>query len=210
MKIYLASSWKNKEECLSLAALLRSEGHEVDCFCDPSTGRYSFHWSEMVEREEDLATFDQFHFQADPRAENAFREDKRWLDWAEALVLLLPCNRSAHLEGGFAKGQGKRLYILGPFPPGEFEVMYGFADGIYRYTDRAELKRFLADLAELKCDRCGDLAQTKFGPGDANMKLCPLCWVDWTYFSDKEYNSEKDWRRHYDAFCLTERMGALP
>lgn len=205
MKIYIASSWKNKEECLSLAGLLRNEGHKVDCFCDTSTGRYSFHWSELVEREEDLADFDQVRFMADPRAERAFQEDKKWLDWAEAVVLLLPSNRSAHLEAGYIKGQGKLLYILGDFPPGEFEVMYGFADGIYRYTDRAELKRFLADLADLKCDRCGGLAQTKFGPGDANMKLCPLCWVDWTYFADREYDGEKDWRKQYATFCATER-----
>ena len=156
MKIYVASSWKNKDLCLSLAAWLRSEGHEVDCFCDPSTGRYSFHWSELVEKEDDLAAFDQFKFMADPRTRRAFDEDKKWLDWAEAVVLLLPSGRSAHLEGGYAKGQGKRLYILGDFRPGEYEVMYGFADGVYRYMDRAELKRFWADL-EHADERKGDL-----------------------------------------------------
>ena len=212
MKIYIASSWKLKDLCLSLARLLRDHGHEVDCFCDPSTGRYSFHWSELVEKEEDLEKFDQFAFMADPRSQRAFQEDKKWLDWAEGVVLVIPPRggRSSHLEAGYIKGRGRRLYVLGEFPPGEFEVMYGFADGTYRVNDRAEMERFLADIDDLKCDRCGAYAPTKFGPGDATMKLCGLCWVDWTYYCDREYRSEKDWRKQYDAFCATERKSFIP
>ena len=210
MKIYIASSWKNEEQCLSLAGLLRNEGHKVDCFCDPSTGRYSFHWSELVKKEEDLATFDQFKFQEDPRTMRAFQEDKKWLDWSEAVVLLLPCGRSAHLEGGYAKGQGKLLYVLGDFPPGEFEVLYGFADGIFRYTCHVEVRRFMAVLAELKCDRCGNLALSTFGPyGDK--RLCPLCWVEWSYHSEANSSranaSSASWEELYSEFCATERKG---
>lgn len=135
MKIYVASSWKNKYQCLLTARLLRMQGHEVDCFCDDSTGRYAFHWTEIAKKEEDLDKLDQFAFQADPRTQRAFAEDKKWLDWADAVVLLLPCNRSAHLEGGYIKGKGKKLYIVGDFSPGEIEVMYLLADGIYRYSD---------------------------------------------------------------------------
>ena len=214
MKLYIASSWKLEDLCLSLARLLRDHGHEVDCFCDPSTGRYSFHWSEMVEREEDLARFDQFAFQEDPRSVRAFDEDKKWLDWSEAVVLVLPFKggRSSHLEAGYAKGQGKRLYVLGQFPPGEYEVMYGFADGIYRSTSEADMKRFLADLADLKCDRCGGLAQSKFGPGDATLRLCPLCWVDWQYYAEARSRecteSEASFLKVYNEFLATERKGA--
>ena len=28
--------------------------------------------------------------------------------------------------------QRKKLFMLGDFPKGEFDVMYGFADGLYR------------------------------------------------------------------------------
>lgn len=144
MKIYIASSWKNQARCLEVAKLLRARGHEVDCFCDGSTGRYSFHWSEMVAREEDLASFDQFRFMRDPRSDRAFDEDFKFIQWAEACVLLLPSGKSAHLEGGYIKGSGRLLYILGDFPPGEFELMYKWADGVFRYDD--DLADFLEAL----------------------------------------------------------------
>ena len=51
----------------------------------------------------------------------------------------LPCGRSAHREEGYEKGQGKKLYMLGDCPQGEIDVMYGFADGLYRYDDIAVL-----------------------------------------------------------------------
>jgi hypothetical protein len=142
MKIYIASSWKNQEKCLLVARLLRSVGHEVDCFCDDSTGRYAFHWTEIVEKEEDLGKLDQFGFQADTRTWRAFREDMKWLDWADAVVLLLPSGRSAHLEAGYKKGQGGQVFILGGFPAGEYEVMYCMADGVYRYPD--DVAQFIA------------------------------------------------------------------
>lgn len=60
-------------------------------------------------------------------ARKAFEADKAGLDWADTVVLLLPAGRSSHLEAGYAVGQGKDLFILGPPVPGEFDVMYGFA-----------------------------------------------------------------------------------
>jgi hypothetical protein len=133
VKIYLASSWKNQEVLIGLAAVLRRHGHEVDCFCDASTGRYVFHWSEMLTSEDkSRSELDAITFLQDERSQRAFAEDKRWIDWAEAVVLVLPAGRSAHLEAGYAKGQGKRLVVLGQFPPGEFDVMYGFADALTR------------------------------------------------------------------------------
>jgi hypothetical protein len=53
------------------------------------------------------------------------------------VVLILPSGKSSHLEAGYAKGCGKKLYIIGGFVKGEFETMYGFADGMF--TDIMEL-----------------------------------------------------------------------
>ena len=131
MKIYIASSWKMENVVKDLALLLRGEGHEVDCFCDDSNGRYVFHWSEIANKEE----LDAISFLADKRTQKAFREDKKWLDWAEICILVVPSGKSAHLEAGYIKGQGKRLLIYGEFPPGEFDVMYGFADGLYKWDE---------------------------------------------------------------------------
>ncbi|MGB9903064.1 MAG: hypothetical protein ACPLQO_00160 [Desulfotomaculales bacterium] len=125
MKIYLASSWKNAEIVRAFALYLRKAGFEADDFTDPSNGRYVFHWSEVGETDK----LDAINFLQDERAQKAFQEDKKWLDWADAVVLILPAGKSAHLEAGYAKGQGKLLVIWQKsFPRGEFDVMYGFAD----------------------------------------------------------------------------------
>lgn len=144
MKIYIASSWKNSELCLSLADLFRAWLHEVDCFCDTSTGRYVFHFTEMVEDEKDLETLNAIRFLADHRSQKAFKEDKTWLDWAEAVVMVLPCGNSAHLEAGYKRGQGGKLFILGEFPAGEFDVMYGFADGLFTFGELDKLRLALS------------------------------------------------------------------
>lgn len=140
MRIYTASSWKNEATVRELATVLRSWGHETDCFADDSTGRFVFHFSAV----ENPNKLDGISFLTDPRSQKAFAEDKKMIDWADAVVLLLPCGKSSHLEAGYAVGCGKKLFIIGEFPKGDFDVMYGFADGMFRYLD--ELKTAL-DLA---------------------------------------------------------------
>lgn len=138
MKIYVASSWKNEEAVLALADHLRNWGHDVDCFADDSTGRFVFHFSEIG----DLDEIDAISFLEDERSQKAFAEDKKMIDWADAVVMLHPCGKSSHLEAGYAVGSGKKLFMLGEFPKGEFDVMYGFADTMIRDFDK--LKDVLA------------------------------------------------------------------
>lgn len=126
-----------------IANLLKHDGHKVDCFCDPSSGRYVFHWTEFVEKEEDLKNYNAISFLDDPRTQRAFIEDKKWIDWAEAVVMLHPCGKSAHLEAGYAKGRGKLLYMWGKWPKGEFDVMYGFADRLFDEDELEELREIL-------------------------------------------------------------------
>lgn len=126
MKIYIASSWNNKEDVRQLAEYLRGYGLEVDDFTDDSEGRYVFHWNELGNLEE----IDAKNFMEDERTQKAFKQDKEMLDWADMVILLLPAGRSSHLEAGYAVGCGKPLLIFAPhgFPKGEFDVMYGFAE----------------------------------------------------------------------------------
>lgn len=131
MKIYIATSWKTAEGARALAELLRARGHEVDCFCDPSTGRYVFDYRE-VEAEADKITAPRML--RSPQAARACEEDYRMLDWCEAVILLLPCGNSAHMEAGYALGKGKHLYILGEFLPGKWDVMYGRAEMLFGIT----------------------------------------------------------------------------
>ena len=79
-------------------------------------------------------------------AQKAFDEDKKWIDWADVVFLLLPAGKSSHLEAGYAKGQGKKLVIFQEnFPKGEFDVMYGFADLIT--NNMSQLVTFLENEA---------------------------------------------------------------
>ena len=135
MKIYIASSWKNAKKVFVLAYFLRELGYEVDAFCDSHNGRYVFHWKEISTNKN---KFNAKTFLKYPQAKKAFEEDKKWLDWCECLILLLPAGRSAHREAGYIKGQGKKLIIYHPagFPDGEFDVMYGFADLVTISLDR--------------------------------------------------------------------------
>ena len=139
LRVYIATSWKMQSDALAIASKLREVGFEVDCFCDPSSGRYVFHWTEFVEKEEDLQKYDAKDFIDDLRTDKAFREDKKWLDWADICLLVLPSGKSAHLEAGYAKGRSKKLYIYGDFKKGEFDVMYGFADKLFRWDEMDEL-----------------------------------------------------------------------
>ena len=143
MKIYIASSWKNQEWVLQTANVLEADGFEVDAFCRSTDKRFAFHWSEFVDDEKDLQNYDACSFLGDARVQKAFKEDKKWLDWSDCVVLVMPCGRSSHLEAGYAKGQDKTLIIYAPngFPKGEFDVMYGFADFMTDKID--EVKEFL-------------------------------------------------------------------
>lgn len=134
-KVYIASSWKNQKIVLALADILEKNGIEVDAFCRSTDKRYSFHWSELVDNEGDLKKYNAIDMLADHRTQKAFKEDKRWLDWSNTVILVLPCGRGSHLEAGYAVGQGKRLFIFGDFPRGEFDVMYGFANGLIKTED---------------------------------------------------------------------------
>lgn len=125
MKIYIASSWKNAALVLMWKGELERHYHEVDAFCDCSSGRFVFNFAE-IENHEQLNAID---FLLDKRTQKAFQEDKKWLDWADCCLLILPAGNSAHLEAGYAKGKGKLLIVWqDEFPAGEFDVMYGFAD----------------------------------------------------------------------------------
>jgi len=56
-----------------------------------------------------------------------------------------------------------------------------------------------------KCDRCGTWSwAAPFGPHN-DKRLCPLCWVEWSYFAEGEYENEVAWNKRYSEFCATER-----
>ena len=134
-KIYVASSWRNPIQ-QSIVTALRNEGHEVYDFRNPAPGNNGFAWSEV---NADWLNWTPEQFKSDlysghPAVERGFKFDKEALDWADTCVLVLPCGRSAHLEAGYAAGQGKlTLFYLHPdkFEP---ELMYRLGHGCVTNT----------------------------------------------------------------------------
>lgn len=121
MKIYLASSWRNTYQPAVLAQL-RDVGFEVYDFRNPGPGKTGFAWRQCAEGPIDDA--DKMRtVLAHPVAVAGFKLDFDAMKWADVLVLLLPCGRSAHLEAGWAAGAGKPVVVLAPELP-EPELMY--------------------------------------------------------------------------------------
>ncbi len=128
MKVYVASSWRNAHQ-QEVVLQLRRNGFEVYDFKNPEPGDTGFHWSEIDPLWE---RWDLDGFEAGlrhPIAEAGFRRDMRALDEADAVVLVMPCGRSAHLELGYAVGQGKRTCILTDIQ--EPELMYKMVDDLF-------------------------------------------------------------------------------
>lgn len=129
-RIYLASSWRNPHQPAVLAAL-RAAGHEVYDFRNPAPGNTGFAWSE-VSRDWLGWTPEEFAVQlrTHPIAAKGFSFDKAALEWCDTCILALPCGRSAHLELGYAAGQGKDTYVLLHEDKFEPELMYLLNTGV--------------------------------------------------------------------------------
>lgn len=110
-KIYVASSWRNQQQP-EVVAVLRDCGHQVYDFKNPRPGDNGFGWRE-IDPEWERWTPERYREALDhPVAKAGFASDFNAMKWADTFVLVLPCGRSAHLELGWAAGQGKQTLVL--------------------------------------------------------------------------------------------------
>lgn len=127
MKIYVASSWRNRRQP-DVVIALRADGHEVYDFRAPVPGVTGFSWHEIDPTMPVGPADVRLHaariraFLDHPKAEDGFNRDMNALRWCDACVLVLPCGRSAHLEAGWAAGAGKRTLVL--LEDGEPDLMW--------------------------------------------------------------------------------------
>ena len=122
-KIYLASSWRNQEYPKVLKKL-RAKGHQVYDFRSTGPLESGFAWDEVAKDWLHWTPREFIKHLNHPASLRGFTSDKTALDWADTCVLLLPCGRSAHLEAGYASGQGKRVIFLLRKLAFEPELMY--------------------------------------------------------------------------------------
>jgi hypothetical protein len=101
LKIYPASSWRNKAYP-DIVAAMRADGHDVYDFRVANGG---FRWSGTTYPEHIC------ELETDPHVAAAFKRDKDALDWCDVCVLILPCGKSAHLEAMYASARGKPVIV---------------------------------------------------------------------------------------------------
>lgn len=129
MKIYVASSWRNEQQPFVVEAL-RKVGHSVYDFKNPQKGDKGFSWKEIDEHWKTWNLLEFVEALESVPAITGFGLDSLAVKECDALVLLLPCGKSAHLEAGFAAGRGKPVFALIEKLE-EPELMYKWFEGIY-------------------------------------------------------------------------------
>lgn len=110
-KVYVASSWRNPFQ-KEVVEALRLSGHLVYDFRNPRPGIGGFSWAEIDPNWKAWSAKEYVAALDHPIAKEGFSFDFNAMKWADAFLLVLPCGRSAHLELGWAAGQGKQTLIL--------------------------------------------------------------------------------------------------
>lgn len=124
--IYIIGALKN-QEVVSLANELTAEGFEA--FADwitpgPEADTFLLNYAKArgLNYKQAMQSY---------AAKHVFEFDKYHIDRCDAVVMLMPCGKSGHLELGYARGQGKPGFILFDKEPERFDVMYQFASDIF-------------------------------------------------------------------------------
>lgn len=123
-RIYVASSWRNKYQPW-VVTRLREDGFRVYDF-----RHRGFSWGQIDPQWEGWKVEDWLMALDDPIACEGFRRDFEAMKWADTVVMVLPCGRSAHLELGWAVGR-KRTAILIPEERETPDLMVKMVDRLF-------------------------------------------------------------------------------
>jgi hypothetical protein len=123
MKIYVASSWRNKFQP-EVVRRLTAAGHEVYDFRHPAEGQDGFHWYDIDPDWQDWTPQEYRDYLHHPLAEQGFLSDMEAMQWADVFVGVQPFG----MEMGWAVGQGKKTILL--LENGEPELMVKMFDYI--------------------------------------------------------------------------------
>ena len=130
MKIYISSSWKNRERVRAMANNLRLLGHTVYDFTDPSCRK-----TPEVPPEKFPEAFDperhiyrEYIQKGELRA--AVMENYEAVKNVDFVILLLPCGNDSHADWALGVGMGKRNVVVGSPRKGERSPVHMWADAI--------------------------------------------------------------------------------
>jgi hypothetical protein len=134
--IYVASSWRNQRQP-GFIQDLHAGGMEAYDFRNPAPDNHGFSWAEIDPKWQSWTPEEFRAALQHPIAKAGFNLDMRALCMASTCILVMPCGKSAHLELGFAVGEGKYTAVYLEEKGGEPELMYSMVDLVT--TDRLEL-----------------------------------------------------------------------
>lgn len=129
LKIYVAGSFKNADRIRVIGEALRLSGYDVYVFCDEDEPTYRL--GQELRQQVDVATLTPLSIYENKILKTIGALNYTNLLRCDALVLVLPSGRSAHLEAGWMCGQHRPVYVIGPMVPGEFDAMYMMVNGIF-------------------------------------------------------------------------------
>ena len=110
LKIYTASSWRNKYYP-EVVNSIREAGYFIYDFRNPDSGA-AFNWTEIDKEWEKWSTEDFIHYIKHPIASKGFEADFAGMNLADVGILVTPSGRSSHMEIGYMLGQGKPCIVL--------------------------------------------------------------------------------------------------
>ena len=131
-KVYLIGSLRNPN-IPKIAKKIRKLGFDVFDDWYPAGPKADDHWRDYEKAkghnyEEALMGYAACH---------VYEFDKKHLDECDIGILCMPAGRSGHLEAGYLRGMGKKVYILRDDPE-RWDVMYKFAHGVFDNFEKLE------------------------------------------------------------------------
>jgi len=136
MKIYISSSWKNREKVREMAIRLRKDGHEVYDFTDKDSRK-----APECSPEDQQQPFDpEVHksyakYLKCERMYAAVIGNQEAIQWCDLVILLLPCGNDAHADWAYGVGLGKRSVVVGQPRKGEQTYTQLWSDKILDNPD---------------------------------------------------------------------------
>jgi len=129
MRIYISSSWKNRDNVREMAIRLREDGHKVYDFTDPECRK-----TEEFPHEKRPEPFNpKKHKSYSALLRNshmyaAVMNNQEAIRWCDLVILLLPCGLDAHADWAYGIGLGKDTIIAGMPKGGDTVYTHCWAD----------------------------------------------------------------------------------
>jgi hypothetical protein len=131
MKVYISSSWKNREQVRDMAQKIRNIGYEVYDFTDSECRKTPAIPPEKYPEEFDPEKHMYKDYIRIPEYIDAVNENKEAVSKSDIIILLLPCGIDSHSDWALGVGMGKTTIVVGHPQKGERSPVHNWADFMF-------------------------------------------------------------------------------